>query len=174
MAIQTPNIYKWTSNDNIDKEFYNEFWNNPTITDKQNSCLSKFHTGTYIDQPRKQTFFGRQRFPTIICPICNSYKHDTWLHVLLICRQQHIHSLHVRRHKKTIWEIMKLLSSSEKFQCYTIMNAGTFNDNPQENTIANWLLPYTCGTQICHCNSQFRPDILCVKGLPYLNEPPQI
>ena len=41
-----------------------------------------------------------------------------------------------------------------------------------ENTIPNWLLPCTCGTQRCHCNSRFRPDILCVKGLPYQNEPP--
>ena len=63
MAIQTPSIYKWTSNDNIDKELSNEFWNNPTITDKQKSCLIKFRTGTYMGQARKQTFFGRQKIP---------------------------------------------------------------------------------------------------------------
>ena len=27
-------------------------------------------------------------------------------------------------------------------------------------------------TQRCHCNSRFRPDILCIKGLPYQNDPP--
>ena len=59
MATQTPNICKWTGNINIDKELFNEFWNNPTITDKQKSCLIKFHTGTYMGQARKQTFFGR-------------------------------------------------------------------------------------------------------------------
>jgi hypothetical protein len=52
------------------------------------------------------------------------------------------------------------------------MNAGTFNNYPQENTVPNWLLPCTCGTQRCHCNARFRPDILCIKGLPYQNEPP--
>jgi hypothetical protein len=52
------------------------------------------------------------------------------------------------------------------------MNVGTFNNNPQENTIPNWLLPCTCSTQRCHCNAKFRPDILCVKGLPYQNAPP--
>ena len=52
------------------------------------------------------------------------------------------------------------------------MNAGTFNNNPQENTVPNWLLPCTCRTQRCHCNARFRPDILCVKGLPYQNVPP--
>jgi hypothetical protein len=109
MALQTPNICKWTCNANIDKELSNEFWNNHTITDKQKSCLIKFRTGTYMGQ----AFFGRQRFPTITCPICNSYETDTWLHVLLTCRQQHIHSLHIKRHNKAIWEIRKLLISSE-------------------------------------------------------------
>jgi hypothetical protein len=52
------------------------------------------------------------------------------------------------------------------------MNVGTFNNTPQENTVPNWLLPCTCGTQRCHCNSRFRPDILCVRGLPYQNDPP--
>ena len=172
MATQTPNIHKWTSNADIDKELSNEFWTNPNITDKQKSCLIKFRTGTYMGQARKQLFFGRQRYPTITCPICNSYEPDTWLHVLLKCRQQHIHSLHVKRHNKAVWEIRKLLISSEKSRCYILMNAGTFNNNPQENTVPNWLLPCTCRTQRCHCNARFRPDILCVKGLPYQNEPP--
>jgi hypothetical protein len=52
------------------------------------------------------------------------------------------------------------------------MNAGAFNNNPQENTVPNWLLPCTCNTQRCHCNARFRLDILCVKGLPYHNVPP--
>ena len=111
MAIQTPNICKWTRNEDIDRELSNEIWNNPSITDKQKSCLIKFCTGTYMGQAIKQTFFGRQRFPTITCPICNSHDLDTWLHVLLTCRQQHIHSLHVKRHNKAIWEIKKLLIS---------------------------------------------------------------
>ena len=102
MALQTPNICKWTCNEDINKELSNEFWKNPTITDKQNSCLIKFRTGTYIGQAREQTFFGRQRFPTITYPICNSYEPDTWLHVLLTCRQQHIHSIRVKRHNKEI------------------------------------------------------------------------
>ena len=107
MAIQTPNICKQTCNAYIDNEISNEFWNNPTITDKHKSCLIKFRTGTYMGQAIIQTFFGRQRFPTITCPICNSYEPATWLHVYLTCRQQHIHSLHVKRHNKALWEIKK-------------------------------------------------------------------
>ena len=52
------------------------------------------------------------------------------------------------------------------------MNAGTFNDNPPKNTIPLWLLPYTCSLQRCHCNARFKPDIICVKGLLYLANPP--
>ena len=54
MAIQTPNICKWTCNENIDKELSNEFWNNPTITDKKKSCLIKFRTGTYMAKPENK------------------------------------------------------------------------------------------------------------------------
>ena len=42
MAIQTPNVCKWTGNVDIDKELSNEFWNNSTITDKKNHALSNF------------------------------------------------------------------------------------------------------------------------------------
>jgi hypothetical protein len=80
--------------------------------------------------------------------------------------------INVNRHNKAVWEIRKLLISSEKSRCFILMNAGTFNNTPQENTVPNWLLPCTCSTQRCHCNSRFRPDILCVRGLPYQNDPP--
>ena len=51
------------------------------------------------------------------------------------------------------------------------MNAGTFNNNPQENTVPPWLLPCTCQQHRCHCNARFKPDILCIKGLPYQDTP---
>ena len=145
MAIQTPNICKWTCNENIDVELSNEFWNDPTITDKQKSRIIKICTIIYMGQAKKQTFFGRQIFPTITCLICNSYNFDTWLHVLLTCRQQHIHSLHVKRHNKAIRKIIKLLISSEKSRCYISMNTCNFIDNPQEITIPNWRLLCICG-----------------------------
>ena len=52
------------------------------------------------------------------------------------------------------------------------MNARTYNNNPQENIIPPWLLPCTCGQQRCHCNARLKPDILCIKGLPYQHTPP--
>ena len=52
------------------------------------------------------------------------------------------------------------------------MNASTFNNNPQENTVPPWLLPCTCYQQRCQCNAKFKPDMLCIKGLPYQSLPP--
>ena len=53
-----------------------------------------------------------------------------------------------------------------------MMNAGTYNNNPPENTVPPWLLPYMCRQQRCHCNTRFKHDLLCVKRLPYQSPPP--
>jgi hypothetical protein len=59
-----------------------------------------------------------------------------------------------------------------KSSYYIILNARTFNNNPQENTVPPWLLPCTCDNQRCYCNAQLKPDILCVIGHPYQRHPP--
>ena len=53
------------------------------------------------------------------------------------------------------------------------MNAGIYNDSPQENTVPAWLLPCTCATHRCHCNARLKPDILCVIGHPHNSPPPE-
>ena len=120
---------------------------------------------------RKQLFFGREAFPSRTCPICNSTDGDTWLHVLLKCKQQHIHALITKIHNKAVWEILKLIVSTRISRHYTLMNVGTYNEIPQENTVPSWLLPCTCDTQRCHCNARLKLDILCIIGHPYA--PPQ-
>ena len=52
------------------------------------------------------------------------------------------------------------------------MNAGTYNELPQENTVPTWLLPCTCNTQRCSCNARLKPDIICLLGHPYNSPPP--
>ena len=123
---------------------------------------------------RKQLFFGREAYPSITCSICNSLEPNTWLHVLLNCRQSHIHALRTKRHNKAICALKKLIVSSNHFRCYILMDARTFNDNPPENTIPPWLLPCTYGLQRYHCNARFKLDIICIKGLPYQKNPPTI
>ena len=167
IATDFPNIDKWIANADIDNELLNEYWTNKHITDSQKTCLLKLKHGQYMGNARKQLFFGREIYPSITCSICNSLEPDTWLHVLLNCRQSHIHALCTKRHNKAVWALRKLLVSSKHSRCYTRMNARTFNGNPPENTVPSWLLPCTCGLQRCHCNARFKPNIICVKGLPY-------
>jgi hypothetical protein len=121
---------------------------------------------------QKQLFFGREAFPSKTCQICNSLDADTWLHILLKCKQQHIHALITKRHNKVVWEILKLIISTRITRHYTLMNAGTHNKIPQENTVPTWLLPCTCDTQRYHCNTRLKPNLLCIIGHPY-NHPHQ-
>ena len=114
---------------------------------------------------RKRLFFGRKAYPSITCFICNSLESDTWLHVFLNRKQSHIHALRTKRHNKAVWALRKLIILSKHSRCYIFMNARTFNDNPLENTIPPWLLPCTCSLQRCHCNTRFKPDIICIKEL---------
>jgi hypothetical protein len=60
IANQIHQLHKWLNNQDIDKILSNEFWNNPTITDKQKTCLVKFRTRQYMGHARKQLFFGRE------------------------------------------------------------------------------------------------------------------
>ena len=146
----------------------------PRYPYKQKTCLIKFQTGQYMGHARKQLFFGREAFPSRTCPICNSTDAETWLHVLLKCKQQHIHALITKRHNKAVWEIRRLILTNKISRHYTLMNAGTHNDTPQENTVPPWLLPCTCSTQRCHCNARLKPDILCIIGHPHNHpSPPQ-
>ena len=57
-----------------------------------------------------------------------------------------------------------IIFSSEKSRCYTLMNADTFNDNPQENIVPNWLLPCTCGTKDAIVTLDLDPTIFALKG----------
>ena len=171
IATQTHQLHKWFDNKDIDKTLSNDFWNNPVIIDKQKTCLVKFRTGQYMGHARKQLFFGRIAYPSNTCPICNSLEANTWLHVLLKCKQQHIHAQITNIHNKAVWEIRKLLISNKITRYYILMNAGTYNELPQENIVPPWLLPCTCGTQRCHYNARLKPDILCIIGHPY-NSPP--
>ena len=45
IANQIHQLHKWLENKDIDKTLSNNFWTNPSITDKQKTCLVKFQTG---------------------------------------------------------------------------------------------------------------------------------
>ena len=147
IVTQIHQLHKWLDNKDIDKAPSNDFWNRQVITDKQKTCSIKFRTRQYMGHARKQLFFGRDAYPSNTCPIRNSSEADTWLYILLKCKQQHIHALITKRHNKAMWEIHKLLISNKISRHYILMNAGTYNELPQENIVPTWLLSCTCGTQ---------------------------
>jgi hypothetical protein len=157
---------------NIDKATSTSFWNHPTITDPQKTCILKFRYNQYMGNVQKQLFFGPILYPSITCSICNSPEPDTWKHVLLSCHHPHIHALRIKRHNKAVSEIRKLIAQHKQSRCFLLMNAGTFNEAPPDNTIPSSLLPCTCHHSRCHCNARFKPDILYVQGLPYHSPPP--
>jgi hypothetical protein len=165
-----PNIHKWTNDTNIDNVSSNEFWTNPQISENQIKQLIKFRTNQYMGNARKHLFWPL-RYPTNTCSLCTSNEVDTWPHVLLSCPQPHLHALRVKRHNKAIWEIRKLLLSSPLSRCLTLMNSRYFNNNPPNNAVPSWLLPCTCSTQRCQCNTCLRLDLLYVQGIPYLGSP---
>ena len=83
---------------------------------------------------RKQLFFGKEAYPSKTCPICNSSYADTLLHILVKCKQQHIHMLITKRHNKVVWEIRKLILSTKISRHYTLVNA-EIHELPQENRV---------------------------------------
>ena len=145
----------------------------PSSQINKKTCPIKFRTWQYLGHAQKQFFFGITTYPLRTCPMCNSLYVDSWLHILLKCKQQHIHELTTKRHNKVVWEIRKLILSTKISRRYTLMNAITHNELPQENTIPTWLLPCTCGAQRCHCNVSLKHDILCIIGHSYNHPPPK-
>ena len=99
---------------------------------------------------------------------------DTWLYVLLNCKQSHIHAVRTKRHNKAIQTLKKLIILSKHSSCYILMHARTFNENPLENTVPPWLFLCTYGLQRCHCNARFKPNIICIKGLSHQANPSMI
>jgi hypothetical protein len=168
------NINKWINNPLIDNKISNKFWTNPTVTDSQITQLLKFRYGQYMGNARKHLFWS-ELFPNINCSLCRMIQPDTWLHILLCCKEPNIHKLHISRHNKAVHKIRKLLISNTKSRCFTLVNAGKADGQTQENTVPNWLLPCSCNiqTQRCQCNSKLRLDILCIRNHPYNAEPPQ-
>jgi hypothetical protein len=71
---------------------------------------------------RKHLFWS-EFFPNINCLLCRMIQPDTWLHILLCCKEPRIYKLCINKHNKAIHEIRKLLISNTKSQCFTLVNA---------------------------------------------------
>jgi hypothetical protein len=123
----------------------------------------------------RKHLFWNELFPNINCSLCRMIEPDTWLHILLCCKEPNIHKLHINKHNKAVHKIQKLLISNTKSRCFTLVNAGKSDGQTKENIVPNWLLPCSRNNQIqrCQCNAKLRPDILCICNYPYTIELPQ-
>jgi hypothetical protein len=109
---------------------------------------------------------------------------DTGLHILLCCKEPHIHKLRINRHNKVVQEIRKLLISNAKSRCFILTNVGKIDGQPQENTVPNWLLPCSCINQtpqepnqtltvqfieFTYCNDRYSSNKIQEKTKKYLD-----
>ena len=117
-------------------------------------------------------YYGSSIFSNC-CGIFLDAVFSTWLHILLKCKQQHIHANN-KTNDKVVWELHTLLLSNKVSRHYILMTTSTYNNLRQDNTIPTWLLPCTCGAQRYHCNARFKPNLLCIIGHPYNHPPPKL
>lgn len=136
MAYYFPNIQNGKKIQTFTTYHCNECWKNPKITKSQIKHLLKFQYDQYKGNAWNFYFFPNL-YHSKHCSLGDIQQVDTWIHLLSNCVQPHIHAIYTQRHNKVVWEIHKLLLSSSKSRCLTYMNAGTFNNNPCENTVSN-------------------------------------
>ena len=90
---------------------------NPTIANKQKTCIVKSWMGQYMDHAWKQLFVDRGVYPSKTCHVCNSPNIDTWLHVPLKCKTTTYASINNQKsHYKIVWELQKKTSYLTQYQ----------------------------------------------------------
>jgi hypothetical protein len=111
--------------------------------------------------------------PSYICP----------LHVLYVTPRQltlgPTYSSTVQIHTSIPFALNATIRQFSKLENYlflplthAVINAGIYDANPPDNTVPPWLLPCICQSPRCHCAARLKPDILCVRGVPYNHDPP--
>ena len=131
LAEQFSNINKWTTNPSSIIQSPITSGPIPSITNSQKTNLLKFRTGQYMGQCQKTTILWNSTIPLKNM----SYLHTRKTQTHGFMSSSYVNNttytpLRTKRHNKAVWEIRKLILSSNKSRCYTLMNAGTFNNNP--------------------------------------------
>ena len=160
-----PYVEKRLSNDQINQKLSNYFWKNIKISDAQITQTLKFRYAHYIGNHRKNIFWPL-KFPNPNCTLCHKNDRDTWPHLLSMCKHPYLKGLRIARQNKAVHLITHTLQANKRTKYYTLTNAGTINNNKQEQTGPEWLIECTCTQTPCKCHARRRPDILCVLGAP--------
>ena len=164
-------IDKWTSNDQINHKFSNQFWKNPGTIDAQITQTLKVQYAQNMGNHRKHIFWPNL-YPNPNCTLCSNNIIDTWPHLLSTCSNSHMKGLRIAHHNKAVHQSVHRLQSNKHTRYYTLVIVGHQNVIPQDNKIPQWLLQCTCPTTLCTCLAKQRPYVLCILRAPIDNQPP--
>lgn len=85
----------------------------------------------------------------------------TWPHLLYACPTPHIKKVRISRDNKVVHQISHRFTLNKYTRCYTLVNLGNQDSQPQDNIILEWLLQCTCLSAACTCMAPMRQSILC-------------
>ena len=166
-----PYVDKWVSNTQINQKLSNHFWKNDQIPDTQITQTLKFRYAQYMGNHRKNIFWPLTHLNPN-CTLCHRNDRDTWPHLLSTCEHPFLKGLRIARHNKAVHLITQTLQANKHTRFFTRVNAGSINNQPQEQTVPEWLLQCTCSQTPCLCHAKLKPDILCMIGAPNYITPP--
>ena len=131
----------------------------------------KFRFAQYMGNHRKNIFWPFQ-YQNPNCTLCQNNDRDTWPHLLSTCEHPYLKGLTIARHNKAVHLIIQTLQANKHTRFFTPTNAGNLNNQPQDQTVLEWLLACTCPQRICQCQTKLRPDIMCIIGTPNQTQTP--
>src|SRR6202022_2347384 len=68
--------------------------------------------------------------------------------------------------------IAQTLQAKKNTRVFTLTNAGNLPNQPQDQTIPDWLLQCICTQEPCQCQAKLRPYIMCIIGAPNQTQTP--
>jgi hypothetical protein len=77
-----------------------------------------------------------------------------------------------RKTNKATHLIALTLQANKNTQFFTLTNAGKLTNQPQAQTIPDWLLKCICTPKPCQCQAKLRPDLMCIIGALNQAQPP--
>lgn len=133
---------QWLSNNGFRLTWPNFSWDTPWNIDSQTTQILKFQYGRYLGDYWQTHPETRH---TLLCNLCTSHQHDTWLCLLSCRRNKHINNLWTNQHNKATHTL-----AIPTTRCFPLKDVGKIRDNTPKNTISSWYLMCTCYFPWCN------------------------
>ena len=78
--------------------------------------------------------------------------------------------MRITRHNKVAHLIAQTLQANK--YPVTLTNVGNLTNQPQDQTVPDWLLKIICTQEPCQFQAKLRPVIMCITGAPNQAQPP--